>query len=127
MSILIVDDEQDVQFLFKQKFRREIKEHELEFHFVLSGEEAISFLKSNQTEIVLILSDINMPGMNGFELLEYIKKQNHDIKVIMVTAYGDEKNYNKAMEIGADGFVTKPIDFADLKEMILAYKKSMKK
>ncbi len=122
MSILIVDDEQDVQFLFKQKFRKEIKGGELSFHFVFSGEEALEFLHSHKAEIVLILSDINMPGMNGFELLEQIKKHQKEIKVIMVTAYGDEHNYNKAMDSGADDFVTKPIDFGSLKEKIMEYK-----
>lgn len=121
MGILIVDDEQDVQFLFQQQFRREIRKGELQLHFVLSGEEAIHFLESHQAEIVLILSDINMPGMNGFELLEYIKTRDRSIQVIMVTAYGDSHNYQRAMQIGADGFVTKPIDFHQLRETILAH------
>lgn len=120
MSILIVDDEQDVKFLFEQKFRKEIKNGKIDLHFTNSGEEAINFLNNSSTEIVLILSDINMPGMSGIELLKYIKTNMKDLVVIMVTAYGDDDNYKSAMAAGADGFVTKPIDFVSLKKKILS-------
>lgn len=119
MSILVVDDEPDMEFLFRQKFRKEIKVGMLQFNFVHSGEEALNLINQNRTEVVLILSDINMPGMSGLELLKRIKDFMKNIPVIMVSAYGDEKNYKQAMEYGAQDFVTKPIDFDGLKEKIL--------
>ncbi len=119
-KILIVDDERDVEFLFNQKFRKELKEGILEFHFAFSGEQAIDYLHSaSQTELVLVLSDINMPGMTGIELLRRIKSEIPAPAVFMITAYGDELNYNRAMELGADDFINKPVDFASLKEKIM--------
>ena len=121
MKILVVDDETDVQVLFQQRFRKEIKEGILEFVFAFSGEEAINYLKEHHHEVVLILSDINMPGMSGLELLHKIKRDYHEPPpvVMMITAYGDEENYNTAMKYGADDFLTKPIDFQLLKEKLL--------
>ncbi len=120
MKILVVDDESDVQVLFEQRFRKEVKDKQVEFVFAFSGEEALSYLNQNTHEAVLILSDINMPGMSGLELLEHIKKKYHTPPpvVMMITANGDEENYNKAMNLGADDFLTKPIDFALLKEKL---------
>ena len=120
MKILVVDDEADVQPLFLQRFRREIKAHELEFDFALSGEEALAYLKARHSEVVLILSDINMPGMSGIELLSKIR---HDYEtpppvVMMITAYGDEENHRQAMQNGANDFLTKPLDFNLLKEKL---------
>lgn len=118
MKILVVDDERDIQALFEQRFRKEIREKELEFVFAFSGEEALVFLNEHDQEAVLILSDINMPGMSGLELLGKIK-QKHAAPppvVIMITAYGDSENYNNARQLGADDFLTKPIDFTLLKE-----------
>lgn len=120
MKVLVVDDEKDIQPLFQQRFRREIRNGEIEFVFAYSGEEALICLKKYQSEAVLILSDINMPGMSGLELLRNIKQ---DYKkpppvVMMITAYGDADNYSKAMELGADDFITKPVDFKALKEKI---------
>ena len=117
MKILVVDDENDVKVLFQQRFRREIKEGEMEFMFAFSGEEALTYLRQHNHEAVLILSDINMPGMSGLELLQQIKASFDDPSpnVIMVTAYGDQENYNHAMKHGANGFVTKPVDFISLK------------
>jgi DNA-binding NtrC family response regulator len=115
MAILVVDDEKDIEPLFRQRFRKEIKKGEFAFYFLFSADEAISFLRGHRMEVALLLSDINMPEMNGFELLKYIKDNIMGLKVIMVTAYGDEENYNKAMRYGADGFITKPIDFKALK------------
>ena len=118
MKILVVDDERDVQALFEQRFRKEIKTGEIEFFFAFSGEEAMLFL--NEQEAVLILSDINMPGMSGLELLERIK-QKYSIPppvVMMITAYGDVENYNIAQRLGADDFLTKPLDFTLLKEKL---------
>jgi len=120
MKILVVDDEQDVQILFQQRFRREIKKGEVTFAFAFSGEEALDYLNANLHEAVLILSDINMPGMSGLELLGEIKGafKNPPPVVMMITAYGDEENYNEAKRLGADDFLTKPVDFTALKEKL---------
>ena len=118
MKILVVDDERDIQTLFEQRFRKEIKEKILEFAFAFSGEEALTYLNKHEHEKVLILSDINMPGMSGLELLRHIKQIYHKPPpvVMMITAYGDAENYNTAKELGADDFLTKPVDFKVLKE-----------
>lgn len=120
MKILVVDDEKDIQALFQQRFRKEIKNNELHFLFAFSGEEALTSLEKMNHEAVLILSDINMPGMSGLELLENIKK--NYLKpppiVMMITAYGDQENYDTAMRLGADDFLTKPLDFSHLKNKL---------
>jgi len=120
MKILVVDDEKDVQVLFQQRFRKEIKNEILEFVFAFSGEEAVQTLKAMRQEAVLILSDINMPGMSGLELLEHIK--NNGIipppVVMMITAYGDDENRRIAKRLGADEFLTKPLDFILLKDKL---------
>ena len=120
MKILVVDDEQDVQILFQQRFRKEIREHSIDFVFAFSGEEALGYLNNNVHEAVLILSDINMPGMSGLELLREIKQHHYSPPpmVMMITAYGDAENYNQAMTLGADDFLTKPLDFTVLKEKL---------
>ncbi|HEV2831727.1 MAG TPA: response regulator [Hanamia sp.] len=120
MKVLVVDDETDMQTLFEQRFRKEIKNDEMNFIFANSGMEALDYLKSENHEFVLILSDINMPGMSGLELLEQIKQKYMapPPKVMMITAYGDEYNYNQAMSLGADDFLTKPLDFIALKEKL---------
>lgn len=122
MKILVVDDETDVQALFQQRFRKEIRDGEMEFAFAHSGEDALIFMKNHDHEAVLILSDINMPGMSGLELLERIKEK-HRLPpplVMMITAYGDVENYNTAMRLGADDFLTKPVNFTELKEKLKA-------
>lgn len=122
MKIMIVDDEEDVQFLFRQKFRKEIKAGQIEFHFAFSGQEALEYLQSQEKQcVVLILSDINMPGMNGLELLKIIKENFSQLKVFMITAYGDDDNYRMAMEYGADDYLHKPVEFEKLKELILNF------
>jgi CheY-like chemotaxis protein len=120
MKILVVDDEKDIQVLFEQRFRKEIRSGEIEFAFAYSGEEALMCLEKYLHEAVLILSDINMPGMSGLELLKNIKQKHHEPPpvVMMITAYGDQENYNRAMGLGADDFITKPVDFNELKEKI---------
>ena len=122
MKILVVDDEKDIQILFEQRFRREIKSGELQFAFAFSGEEALNYLAKLDHEAVLILSDINMPGMSGLELLRRIKERNSQPPpvVMMITAYGDTENYNKAMRLRADDFLTKPLEFNLLKEKLKA-------
>ena len=122
MKILVVDDERDVQTLFEQRFRKEMKSGEMQFAFAFSGEEALQFLTDHNQEAVLILSDINMPGMSGLELLNRIKQEHHEPPpvVMMITAYGDAENYNQATQLGADDFLTKPVDFTVLKEKLKA-------
>lgn len=119
MKILFVDDERDVEALFLQKFRKEIKSGELELSFAFSGDEALALLSSeNPPKFVYVFSDINMPGMNGLDLLDKIKSKFPQIKVSMISAYGDTENYNKAINSGAQGFFTKPVDFEKLRNEI---------
>ena len=119
MKFLVVDDEKDVEMLFRQKFRKEIRRGEIELVFAFSGEEALSVLNSsNPPDVVYVFSDINMPGMTGLELLEKIKSEHPNINVSMISAYGDDDNYNKAIESGAKEFFTKPIDFDSLRSEI---------
>ena len=120
MKILVVDDEKDIKTLFEQRFRKEIRSGKAEFVFAFSGEEALGLMNDLQHETILILSDINMPGMSGLELLGKIKTKylKPPPVVMMITAYGDSENYNKAIELGADDFLTKPVDFKLLKEKL---------
>ncbi len=120
MKFLVVDDERDVELLFRQKFRKEIRNGDIELLFAFSGQEALTILNDrNPPDVVYVFSDINMPGMSGIELLEKIKMDYPNIKVSMISAYGDQDNYDRAMETGARAFFTKPIDFNSLKEEIL--------
>ena len=120
MKILVVDDEKDIQTLFVQKFRKEIRKKEMEFVFAFSGEEALDYLKKMEHEAILILSDINMPGMSGLVLLSKIKEMYREPPpvVMMITAYGNTDNLKAAEELGADDFLTKPLDFNTLKEKL---------
>jgi CheY-like chemotaxis protein len=118
---MVVDDERDVELLFRQKFRSEIRNGSISITFVFSAEEALAFLDGLKPfDVVLVLSDINMPGMTGLDLLRIIKERYRSLNVIMISAYGDEKNYNTAKSYGADDFVNKPVDFTLLKEKIFA-------
>lgn len=121
MKILVVDDEQDIQILFEQRFRREIRDGLFSFAFCFSGEEALTYLRENRSEAILILSDINMPGMSGLELLRMVRESILDPRpfVMMITAYGDEENYATAMQLGADDFLHKPVDFTALKQRLI--------
>ncbi|MBI2840482.1 MAG: response regulator [Acidobacteria bacterium] len=120
MTVLVVDDETDVQLLFEQKFRKERKAGLIQFHFAFSGEAALAYLQEEDiVDLVLILADINMPGMSGLELLRRTKERFAHLRVFMITAYGDEQNYRKAMEYGAADYIAKPIDFDDLKRKIV--------
>jgi two-component system, chemotaxis family, chemotaxis protein CheY len=120
MKVLVVDDEKDMQALFLQRFRKEIQTGELSFDFAFTGEDALKYLAMNQEEAVLILSDINMPGMSGLELLKRIKEKYSTPPpvVMMITAYGDKGNFIEAMHLGANDFLTKPLDFKELKEKL---------
>ncbi|GAB4029903.1 response regulator [Spirosoma jeollabukense] len=117
MNILVVDDEQDVQALFELRFRREVRAGEYSLAFCYSGEEALAYLADHHSEVVLILSDINMPGMTGFDLLKQIRTHVDRVQpaVMMITAYNDEQSREQALALGAHDYLTKPIDFAALK------------
>ncbi len=120
MKILVVDDERDIKTLFEQRFRKEIRSQKMEFIFAFSGEEALVCLEQMSHETVLILSDINMPGMSGLALLGKIKQTIRvpEPIVMMITAYGNVENMKAAKELGADDFLAKPIDFKALKEKL---------
>jgi CheY-like chemotaxis protein len=119
VSILVVDDEPDVADLFRQRFRREARQGTYVLHFAGSGEEALEQLAGEiQPELIVILSDINMPGMDGLELLRRIKERRPGLPVMMVTAYGDEERRRRAAEFGAAEFITKPVDFDLLKNQL---------
>lgn len=120
MKAMVVDDEKDVELLFRQYFRKEMKQNQIEFIFAFSAEEALQLLHdmSQPPEIMFIFSDINMPGMNGLELLQIVKKEFPNIQVSMITAYSNQY-YDAAMEYGAEHYFTKPLDFTILKQQIL--------
>ena len=116
-SILVVDDEPDVAEMFRQRFRREARHGTYVLHFAASGEEALDKLADGvRPELIVILSDINMPGMDGLSLLREIKRRRPDLPVMMVTAYGDDERRRQATEAGALQFLSKPVDFDLLKE-----------
>ena len=119
MKLLVVDDEHDVQFLFQQKFRKEIKAGEIQILFALNGVTALKLLESleNKTDY-LILTDINMPEMSGIELLKKVKTKYPELRVFMITAYGDEHNLSMAKTFGADDYFTKPLQFDLLKQKL---------
>jgi CheY-like chemotaxis protein len=116
LKLIVVDDEEDVQFLFQQKFRKEIKSGEVNIRFALNGSSALNLLDSIENRYeYCILSDINMPEMTGIELLKRIKSKYPKLKVIMITAYGDEQNFRQAKELGAEDYFTKPLEFESLR------------
>jgi CheY-like chemotaxis protein len=119
VSILIVDDEPDVAELFRQRFRREARQGIYVLHFAGSGEEALDMLANDiEPQLIVILSDINMPGMDGLTLLQEVKRQRPALPVMMVTAYGDDERRRRAGEYGAAEFITKPVDFDFLKRQL---------
>ena len=118
-SILIVDDEPDIADLFRQQFRREVRQGRYVLHFAASGEEALRRLAEIHPELIVILSDINMPGMDGLELLREIRQRRPVLPVLMVTAYGDDERRRRADELGANAFLAKPVDFDQLKQQLL--------
>jgi len=119
VSILVVDDETDVAELFRQQFRHEARQGAYVLHFAYSGEEALDKLAAGiEPQLIVILSDINMPVMDGLELLREIKTRRPDLPVIMVTAYGDNERRRLAGEYGAAEFITKPVDFNLLKTQL---------
>jgi CheY-like chemotaxis protein len=118
-SILIVDDEPDIADLFRQRFRREVRQGQYVLHFAGSGEEALERLAAIRPELIVILSDINMPGMDGLELLREVRRLRPELPVLMVTAYGDDERRHRADELGAAAFLTKPVDFDQLKQQLV--------
>jgi two-component system, response regulator, stage 0 sporulation protein F len=119
MKLIVVDDEIDVQFLFEQKFRKEIKSGEMQILYAINGSTALELIDSiNDKADYLVLTDINMPQMTGLELLKEVKTRYPNLKVFMITAYGDESYYNKAKNLGAEDYFTKPLKFDLLKEKL---------
>jgi CheY-like chemotaxis protein len=118
--ILVVDDEPDVELLFRQQFRRDLREGRFAMEFAQSAQGALQRITECEadTSLILILSDINMPGMSGLELLPKAKQARPDVPVIMITAYGDAETKRKALSNGADAFLTKPIDFSIVRNEI---------
>jgi two-component system, chemotaxis family, chemotaxis protein CheY len=120
LKVMVVDDEADVRVLFEQRFRKEVRDGRIAFYFALSGEEALELLERHPESVTLVLSDINMPGMSGLDLLKTLKATHRYLKIIMITAYGDEEYHRRACEYGCDDYFTKPIDFGVLKERLLS-------
>ena len=119
LLILVVDDEPDVEMLFRQHFRRDLRAGRFSMEFAQSAPVALqSISNASDASLILILSDINMPGMSGLELLPKAKEARPDVPVIMITAYGDAETKRKALESGADALLTKPIDFGLLRNEI---------
>ena len=119
--VLVVDDEPDVEPLFRQQFRREMREGLYRLDFALSGETALDMLDGLPgTEIILLVSDINMPGMSGLDLLPIVKTRRPDLPVFMISAYGDADRIKTALDRGASKFLTKPVDFPQLKQDVSA-------
>ena len=117
--VLVVDDEPDVEALFRQQFRKDLRAQRFAMDFANSASDALAMIASPiEQSLILILSDINMPGMTGLEMLPRVKEMRPDVPVIMITAYGDPETRRKAIAGGATGLLTKPIDFALLREEI---------
>ncbi|MBR0817306.1 response regulator [Bradyrhizobium liaoningense] len=117
--ILVVDDEPDVEALFRQQFRRDLRAGRFQMEFAPSASDALKLASEvRDPSLILILSDINMPGMSGLDMLPKVRAEHPDVPVIMITAYGDAETRRKAIERGAIGLLTKPIDFALLRQEI---------
>ena len=116
--VLVVDDEPDVEALFRQQFRKDLRAQRFMMDFANSAADALSQIAATSQSLILILSDINMPGMSGLEMLPKVRARRPDVPVIMITAYGDAVTRKKALECGAEGLLTKPIDFALLRHEI---------
>ncbi len=118
LLILVVDDEPDVEVLFRQQFRRDLRAGRFTMEFAQSAPMALQRITDASASLILILSDINMPGMSGLELLPKAKAMRPDVPIIMITAYGDAETKRKALENGAEALLTKPIDFLVLRNEI---------
>ncbi len=123
VAILVVDDEPDVVELFGQRFRREVRHEQCALHFAGTGTEALDLLGADlDTDDTVVLIDIGLPDMSGHDLMSEVKRRWHDLPAFMVTAFGDDDNRRQAVDVGADEFVTKPVDFDDLKMRIQRYR-----
>ena len=121
VRLLVVDDEPDVEALFRQQFRREVREGIYKLDFALSALAALAILDGASGEkIILLVSDITMPGMSGLDLLPIVKTRRPDLPVFLISDYDDAERVKTALARGADGFLTKPIDFPKLKQDIMA-------
>jgi len=119
LLVLVVDDEPDVELLFRQQFRHDIRASRFAMEFAQSGDSALQAIAdASAASLILILSDINMPGMSGLELLPRAKAARPDVPIVMITAYGDAETKRKALENGAEALFTKPLDFALLRSEI---------
>ncbi len=118
MELLVVDDEETVGRIFAQRLRKEIREGLIVLHFVTSGDEALSVVKNRGSDLAVVLTDINMPGMSGFELLGRIRHMAPRLKVFMVSAYEGDEFRRQALELGADGFFAKPLEFSELRSVL---------
>ncbi len=121
-KILIVDDEKSVQFLYEKVFKKEIDQRQFEIIFSISGEDALKKIQDSEelNDYKLVISDINMPGLSGFELLKELKSLNPDMQIFMSSAYTDIERQSLAKELGADDYITKPVDFNFLREKIIS-------
>ncbi len=119
MKVMVVDDEADVRLLFEQRFRREVRTGQIAFYFALSAEEALALLEQVIGEVSLILSDINMPGMSGLDLLKAVKAKHYHLRVFMITAYGNAEYQQRAADYGCDDYFIKPLDFGMLQVKLL--------
>ena len=115
LLVLVVDDESDVEMLFRQQFRRDLRDGRFSMEFALNATDALDKIRDAAGDLILLVSDINMPGMSGLDLIPRAKALRPDLPVVMVTAYGDAQTRSAALAQGADGFFTKPIDFNALR------------
>ncbi|BBX75367.1 response regulator [Mycobacterium shinjukuense] len=120
IHVLIVDDEADMEALFRQRFRRELRSGRLIMRFAVTGRAALDVLETEDPDVVLIFSDIEMPEMNGLELLERVRARWPTMRVYLVTAYDSAFYTRRAAELGAHGYLTKPLDFSALHQIVFA-------
>ncbi len=119
LLVLVVDDEADVEALFRQRFRRDLRARRFAMDFAASAAEALARVAdTSEQTLILIFSDINMPGMNGLDMLPEMRARRPDVPVIMITAYGDAETRKTALDRGAEGLLTKPIDFGQLRLVV---------
>ncbi len=118
MEILVVDDEPAIVRLFQQRFRRELRSGKLSLLFAADGDQALEIFTASNAKVVMILSDINMPGMSGLELLRKLREIDAEIPIYMISAYENEQYSRQSTELGANGFIPKPLDFLSLKKIL---------
>ena len=118
MELLVVDDEETVGRMFAQRLRKEIREGAIVLHFATSGSDALTVVRDRGSELGVVLTDINMPGMSGFELLGRIRALAPGLKVFMVSAYEGDEFRRQALDLGADGYFAKPLEFAELRSLL---------